>query len=57
MYPHRKKFKGIKSGDLGGQAIGHPVLIHFSGNCFHWVGVGMMGRGERKLGNFLHLLV
>jgi hypothetical protein len=33
-YPHRKKFKGVKCGDLGGYATGTPFPIHLPGNCW-----------------------
>jgi hypothetical protein len=44
MYPHRKKSKGAKSGDLGGCVIGTPLPNQFASKLltekgFQWVGI------------------
>jgi hypothetical protein len=31
--PHRKKSWGVRSGDRGGQEVGHPRPVHCSNNC------------------------
>jgi hypothetical protein len=32
MYPQKKKSRSVRSGERGGQVIGPPLPIHFSGN-------------------------
>jgi hypothetical protein len=32
MYRQRKESRGVRSGERGGQVIGQPLPIHFSGN-------------------------
>jgi hypothetical protein len=56
--PRKKNLKGVRAGELGGQGIGPPLPVHFSGNlrfkiCSRLLCFGQLHVAKDKLQIFL----